>query len=188
VAKGEIDTLPRPYFWRGAAEPILTDHGAPPKVQRRRAVDVRPVLNLKWHREKARLTQAELANAADFPKRRWSSTMQTSETDAKAEAVRHYLVGKNVVISEHRYTDDSRTSDDPRDRVKLEQREWYYRYLLQDKMGATEIRVTFDAMREADVDTLGHLVLDARRRKALAEAGSVWVEMAEGRPTVSLEV
>jgi hypothetical protein len=114
--------------------------------------------------------------------------MQTPETDAKAEAVRHYLVGKNVVITEHRYTNDSQTSADPRARVKLEQREWYYRYLLQDKLGATEIRVTFDAMRDADVDLLGHLVLDARRRKALAEAGSVWVEMVEGRPTVSLEV
>jgi hypothetical protein len=114
--------------------------------------------------------------------------MQTPETDAKAEAVRHYLVGKNVVITEHRYTDDSRTPDDPGDRAKLKQREWYYRYLLQDKKGATEIRVTFDAMRDADVDTLGHLVLDARHRKALAEAGSVWVEMVEGRPTVSLEV
>jgi hypothetical protein len=114
--------------------------------------------------------------------------MQTPETDAKAEAVRHYLVGKNVVITEHRYMDTSQTPDDPRDYLKLKQREWYYRYLLQDKIGATEIRVTFDAMREAGVDTLGHLVLEARHRKALADAGTAWVEMVEGQAKVSLEV
>jgi hypothetical protein len=113
--------------------------------------------------------------------------MQTPDTDAKAEAVRHYLVGKNVVITEHRYLDNSTMPDDLRDLVKLEQREWYYRYLLQDKIGATEIRVTFDAMRDGEVDTLGHLVLEARRRKALGESGSVWIEMVEGQPTVSLE-
>lgn len=114
--------------------------------------------------------------------------MQTPATDAKAEAVRHYLVGKNVVVPEHRYMKKSPTPDDPRDHVKLKQREWYYRYLLQDKAGATEIRVTFDAMRDADVDTLGHQVLDGRRRKTLGEPGTVWVEMVDGRPTVSLEV
>jgi hypothetical protein len=113
--------------------------------------------------------------------------MQTPETDAKAEAVRHFLVGKNVVVPEHHYLDKSPTPDDPRDTVKLKQREWYYRYLLQDKSGATEIRVTFDAMRDANVDTLGHLVLDGRRRKARGEAGTVWIEMVEGQPTVSLE-
>ena len=112
--------------------------------------------------------------------------MQTPETDAKAEAVRHFLVGKNVVVPEHHYMDKTLTPDDPRDRVRLKQREWYYRYLLQDKSGATEIRVTFDAMRDADVDTLGNKVLDGRRRKARGEAGTVWVEMVEGRPTVSL--
>jgi hypothetical protein len=114
--------------------------------------------------------------------------MQTRDTDAKAEAVRHYLVGKNVVITEHRYMDNTPTPPDSADYLRLKQREWYYRYLLQDKIGATEIRVTFDAMREADVDTLGHLVLHARRRKAHAEAGSAWIEMVEGKPTVSLEV
>ena len=114
--------------------------------------------------------------------------MQTRATDAKAEAVRHFLVGKNVVVPEHHYMDTSVTPDDPRDIVKLKQREWYYRYLLQDKSGATEIRVTFDAMRDANVDTLGHKVLEGRRRKAHGEAGTVWVEMVEGQPTVSLEV
>jgi hypothetical protein len=113
--------------------------------------------------------------------------MRTPETDAKAEAVRHFLVGKNVVVPEHHYVDKSRSAADPRDREKLRQREWYYRYLLQDRSGATEIRVTFDAMRDADVDTLGHEVLDGRRRKARGEAGTVWVEMVEGRPAVSLE-
>jgi hypothetical protein len=112
--------------------------------------------------------------------------MQTPETDAKAEAVRHFLVGKNVVVPEHHYRDESRTPADARDRARLRQREWYYRYLLQDKSGATEIRVTFDAMRDADVDTLGLKVLEGRRRKARGEAGTVWVEMAEGQPTVSL--
>jgi hypothetical protein len=113
--------------------------------------------------------------------------MQTPETDAKAEAVRHFLVGKNVVVPEHHYMDRSQTPDDSRDHVKLKQREWYYRYLLQDRSGATEIRVTFDAMRDADVDTLGHKVLEGRRRKARGEAGTVWVEMVDGRPTVTLE-
>ena len=113
--------------------------------------------------------------------------MQTPDTDAKAEAVRHYLVGKNVVITDHQYMDRRSTPDDARDRGKLEQREWYYRYLLQDKLGATEIRVTFDAMRDADVDTLGHLVLDGRRRKALGERGTPWIEIVDGRPTLSLE-
>jgi hypothetical protein len=114
--------------------------------------------------------------------------MQTPDTDAKAEAVRHYLVGKNVVITEHRYMSDSPAPDEPRDHAKLKQREWYYRYLVQDKSGATDIRVTFDAMRDGDVETLGYLVLDGRRRKALGEAGSVWVEMVGGQPTVSLQV
>jgi len=114
--------------------------------------------------------------------------MQTPETDTKAEAVRHFLVGKNVFVLEHHYMDKRLTLNDPRDRAKLEQREWYYRYMLQDKSGATEIRVTFDAMHDANVDTLGHLVLEGRGRKARGEAGTVWVEMVEGQPTVSLEV
>ncbi|MFL5493051.1 MAG: hypothetical protein ACJ8DC_01575 [Gemmatimonadales bacterium] len=114
--------------------------------------------------------------------------MRTPETDAKAEAVRHFLVGKNVVVHEHHYRDEGPTPDDPRDVMKLKQREWYYRYLLQDKSGASEIRVTFDAMRDADVDTIGHMVLDGRRRKARGEAGTVWVELVEGQPTLSLEV
>jgi hypothetical protein len=113
--------------------------------------------------------------------------MQTPETDAKAEAVRHFLVGKNVVVLEHHYIDKSLRARDPRDDARLAQREWYYRYMLQDKSGATEIRVTFDAMREASVDALGHKVLDGRRRKARGEAGTVWVEMVKGEPTVTLE-
>ena len=43
--------------------------------------------------------------------------MQTPETDAKAEAVRHFLVGKNVVVPEHHYMDRSLTPDDSRDHV-----------------------------------------------------------------------
>ena len=113
--------------------------------------------------------------------------MRTPETDAKAEAVRHFLVGKNVVIAEHHYIDQTRGSDDPRDIARLKQREWYYRYLIQDKAGATEIRVTLDAMRDAEVDDIGHKVLDGRRRKARGEAGSVWVEMVRDQPTLSLE-
>ncbi len=113
--------------------------------------------------------------------------MRTPETDAKAEAVRHFLVGKNVVIAGHHYMDRDPAAGDPRDLGKLRQREWYYRYLLQDKSGATEIRVTIDAMRDASVDQLGHLVLEGRRRKAAGEAGMAWVEVADGRPTVSLE-
>jgi hypothetical protein len=112
--------------------------------------------------------------------------MRTPETDAKAEAVRHFLVGKNVVVLEHHYADKSRSPDDPREHERLKQREWYYRYMTQDKTGATEIRVTLDAMRDAEVDTLGHLVLDARQRKARGEPGTVWVELVEGQPTVSL--
>jgi DNA-binding XRE family transcriptional regulator len=46
--------------------PILTDHTSPPKLQGRRAAHVRPILNLKRHRDKAGLTQAELVKAADF--------------------------------------------------------------------------------------------------------------------------
>ena len=113
--------------------------------------------------------------------------MRTPETDAKAEAVRRFLVGKNVVIAEHHYSDQRPTPDDPRGVARLRQREWYYRYLLQDKAGATEIRVTLDAMRDAGVDDLGHRVLDSRRRKARGEAGTVWVEMVDGQPAVSLE-
>ncbi|HUR95486.1 MAG TPA: hypothetical protein VMY76_12925 [Gemmatimonadales bacterium] len=109
--------------------------------------------------------------------------MQTPETDAKADAVKHYLVGKSVVVPEHRYVVMG-----AKDRETLKQREWYYRYLLQDKAGATEIRVSFDAMRDGDVDTLGHQVLEARRRKALGEPGMVWIEMVEGRPTLSLQL
>jgi hypothetical protein len=48
--------------------------------------------------------------------------MQTPETDAKAETVRHFLVGKNVVVPEHHYMDKSLAPDDPRDTVKLQQR------------------------------------------------------------------
>lgn len=113
--------------------------------------------------------------------------MRTPETDAKAEAVRHFLVGKNVVVHEHHYMDEGPMPDDPRHVMKMKQREWYYRYLLQDKSGASEIRVTFNAMRDADVGTLGRMVLEGRRRKARGEAGTVWVELVEGQPTVSLE-
>ena len=112
--------------------------------------------------------------------------MRNPETDAKAEGVRRFLVGKNVVIAEHHYGDRPPT-DDPRDVARLRQREWYYRYLLQDKAGATEIRVTLDAMREGEVDDLGHMVLEARRRKAQGDPGSVWIEMVDGRPSISLE-
>jgi len=121
------------------------------------------------------------------PKRERELGMRTPETDAKAEAVRHYLVGKSVVILEHHYTDTSPAPDDARATVRTEQREWYYRYLLQDKAGATEIRVTFNAMKDGEVGTLGQLVLDARRRKALGELGVVWVDMLDGQPTVSVE-
>ena len=113
--------------------------------------------------------------------------MRMPEIDAKADAVRHFLVGKNVVVAEHHYADKKPMPHDPFDIVKLKQREWYYRYLLQDKAGATEIRVTFDAMLHGDVDRLGHLVLDGRRRKANGEAGMVWIELLEGQPTMSLE-
>jgi len=127
-----------------------------------------------------------LEHIPEQPKRKRRQGMRTPETDAKAEVVRHFLVGKNIVVPEHHYLDASLTPD-ARERGKLKQREWCYRYLLQDRSGATEIRVTFDAMREADTDTLGHLVLEGRRRKARGEAGTVWVEMAAGQPTVSLE-
>lgn len=120
------------------------------------------------------------------PKPKRSQAMRTPETDAKAEVVRHFLVGKNIVVPEHHYRDASRTPD-ARERGKLEQRERHYRYLLQDRSGATEIRVTFEAMHDSDADTLGHLVLEGRRRKARGEAGKVWVEMVAGQPTVSLE-
>jgi hypothetical protein len=132
------------------------------------------------------VASALVEQALKRPKRR-GQAMQTPDTDAKAEAVRHYLVGKNVVITDHHDMDERSTPDGPRDRVKLEQREWYYRYLLQDKLGATEIRVTFDAMRDADVDTLGHLVMEGRRRKAFGERGTPWIEIVDGRPTLSLE-
>jgi hypothetical protein len=113
--------------------------------------------------------------------------MRTPETDAKAETVRHFLVGKNVVVLEHHYADKSQSRDDPRDYVRLKQREWYYRYMIQDKTGATEIRVTLDAMRDVEVDPLGHLVLAARQRKAHGEVGTAWVELVEGQPMVALE-
>lgn len=113
--------------------------------------------------------------------------MRTPETDAKAEAVRHFLVGKNVVVLEHHYMDKNPSPEEPRDMARLRQREWYYRYLLQDKSGAAEIRVTLDAMRDGSVDTLGHLVLEGRHRKARGEAGAVWVALVDGQARVSLE-
>ena len=48
--------------------------------------------------------------------------MRTPETDAKAEAVWHFLVGMTVVIASQHYIDRTRGSDDPRDIARLKQR------------------------------------------------------------------
>jgi hypothetical protein len=113
--------------------------------------------------------------------------MQTPEIDAKAEAVRHHLVGKNIVVLEHRYFDRGAMADDPREYVRLKPREWFYRYMLQDKAGAAEVRVTFEAMRDADVRKLGGLVLEARRRKGRGDAGTAWIELVDGKPDLTLD-
>ena len=113
--------------------------------------------------------------------------MRTPDTDSKAEAVRQFLVGKNVVIAEHHYRGVEDASGGRSGAAQSSQREWYYRYLIQDKAGVAEIRVTLDAMRDGGVDELGRSVVDGRRRKAMGEAGIVWVEMVAGRPVVTLE-
>jgi hypothetical protein len=113
--------------------------------------------------------------------------METQETAAKAEAVRQFLLGKSIVFVDHRYRDKSRSPEDLAETVKIRSRDWFYRYLLSDRQGPAEIRVTFDAMRDSDVQAIGGLMLEARRRKAGGETGRLWIELVDGKPTLSVE-
>lgn len=113
--------------------------------------------------------------------------METDSTAEKVEAVRRYFAGRSMLVAEHANRLHHLASKSPAIEVREPQRERHYRYMLRDLEGATEIRITEDAMRDGTVDALGRLAVEGRHRKALGDAGVVWIEMADGQPILSID-
>ncbi len=113
--------------------------------------------------------------------------METESMAEKAEAVRRYFAGRSMLVAEHGSPLHHDAPDAPGTVRRAEQRERHYRYMLRDREGATEIRITEDAMQGGTVEELGRLAVSGRHRKALGEAGDVWIEMVDGGPTLSID-